>query len=75
MRSGKRPARHRDVAQSRAQPNATDGQFTQCGCTAPNAYIERFNGTFRAEMPDAHPLESFDQARAVTEQWIPVYGE
>jgi putative transposase len=61
--------------QAWVEANGIEWQFTRPGCPAQNAYIERFNGTFRVEVLDAYQFESLDQARTVTEQWIPVYNE
>jgi len=75
MRSDNGPEFRSHVVQAWAKSNGIEWQFTQPGCPAQNAYIERFNGTFRVEVLDAYQFESLDQARAISEQWIPVYNE
>jgi putative transposase len=40
-----------------------------------NAYIERFNRTYREEVLDAHLFDSIEQVREITERWIPEYNE
>ncbi|MGA9827820.1 MAG: integrase core domain-containing protein [Rhodanobacteraceae bacterium] len=49
--------------------------FTQPGCPAQNAYIERFNGTYRNEVLDAHQFRTLSQARRVSEAWRTIYNE
>jgi putative transposase len=61
--------------QAWAKSSGIEWQFKHPGCQAQNAYIERFNGTFRVEVLDASQFESLDQTRAISEQWIPVYNE
>jgi len=39
-----------------------------------NAYIERFNGTFRREVLDAHIFTSIRQVRQVVEEWLMEYN-
>lgn len=75
MRSDNGPEFRSNVVQAWAKSNGIDWQFTQPGCPAQNAYIERFNGTFRLEVLDAYQFESLDQARVISKQWIPVYNE
>ena len=36
---------------------------------------ERFNGTYRLEVLDAHQFRNLDDARTVTEKWLVVYNE
>lgn len=58
-----------------AREKGVKWQFTQPGCPAQNAYIERFNGTYRAEVLNAYRFESLSQARRTTEEWMKIYNE
>lgn len=40
-----------------------------------NAYIERFNRTYRTEILDAHLFSSIEHVREVTEHWLGEYNE
>jgi len=40
-----------------------------------NAFVERFNRTYREEVLDAHLFDSIAQVRDLTESWIPQYNE
>ncbi len=40
-----------------------------------NAYIERFNRTFRHDVLDAYVFESLRQVREITRYWITAYNE
>lgn len=73
IRSDNGPEFRSHVVKAWAEENNIDWQFESPGCPAQNAYIERFNGTFRDEVLDPYRFESLDQARAICEQWIPVY--
>jgi putative transposase len=75
MRSDNGPEFRSHIVQAWANANGIAWQFTQPGCPAQNAYNERFNGTFRVEVLDAYQFECLDQARAISELWIPVYNE
>src|SRR5262249_271232 len=39
-----------------------------------NAFIERFNRTFREEVLDASLFDSLDQVRAIAEAWLAIYN-
>ncbi len=39
-----------------------------------NAYIERFNRTYRQEVLDAYLFESIEEVRAVSEHWLLTYN-
>jgi len=40
-----------------------------------NAYIERFNRTYRSEVLDAHVFDDLDQVREITADWLRKYNE
>jgi putative transposase len=40
-----------------------------------NAYIERFNRTFRTEVLDAYLFNSIEQVQAIADDWLTQYNE
>jgi len=40
-----------------------------------NAYIERFNRTYRDEVLSAYPFESTEQVQQITDDWLIEYNE
>ena len=48
--------------------------YIQPGKPDQNAYIERFNRTYRTEVLNAHCFESIADLRAATDAWLQVYN-
>ena len=75
IRSDNGPEFRSEVLQAWARDRNIRWDFIQPGCPAQNAYIERFNGTYRVEVLDANQFQSLEQARTVTEEWLAIYNE
>ncbi len=55
--------------------NHVELRYIQPGKPNQDAYIERFNRTFRHEVLDAYVFESLRQVRQITRDWIYEYNE
>jgi putative transposase len=75
IRSDNGPEFRSETVQTWAKANNIRWDFIQPGCPAQNAYVERFNGTYRLEVLDANQFRTLDEARTATEEWLVVYNE
>ena len=50
-------------------------KFIQPGKPQQNAFVERFNRSYRHEVLNAHIFESLEQVREITEEWIQSYNQ
>ena len=58
-----------------AYANGVTLDFSRPGKPTDNAFIESFNGKFRAECLNAHWFMSLDDARRKMEEWLKDYNE
>jgi putative transposase len=58
-----------------AYQNGVKIDFSRPGKPADNAFVESFNGTFRAECLDAHWFNDLNEAKRIIEDWRQKYNE
>jgi putative transposase len=58
-----------------AYQNGAKIDFSRPDKPTDNAFVESFNGTFRAECPDAHWFADLDEAKELIESWRWKYSE
>jgi putative transposase len=74
FRSDNGPEFISQALQDWCQDQSIDLCWIEPGKPTQNAYIERFNGTFRREVLDAHIFTSIGQVRQVVEVWLVEYN-
>ncbi len=62
------------IAKLWSQANEIDFKYIQPGKPSQNAYIERFNRTYRGKVLDAYLLDNLDEVREVTVNFINDYN-
>lgn len=63
-----------NIAEVWSRVNEINFAYIQPGKPTQNAYIERFNKTYRNQILDAYIFESLEEIRSVTEEWVRDYN-
>ena len=64
-----------DVFKNWTIKNNISLQYIQPGKPAQNAYIERFNRTYREDILDIHLFDNLKEVKNITNNWIKIYNE
>ena len=62
------------LAKAWSNANEIEFKYIQPGKPAQNAYIERFNRSYRQHVLDVYMFDTIDEVREVSQQWIDEYN-
>ena len=62
------------LAQSWSEANEIEFKYIQPGKPTQNAYVERFNKSYRGGVLDAYLFDNIDEVREVTQIWVDDYN-
>jgi putative transposase len=62
------------IAEAWSRTNDIEFKYIQPGKPMQNAYIERFNKTYRQGILDAYLFNTLEEVRLITEEWIRDYN-
>ena len=74
IRSDNGPEFRSAEVQDWAQRRGVRWNFIEPGAPSQNAYIERFNGTYRHEVLDANRFDDLEEVTRLTQDWIEIYN-
>jgi len=63
-----------DVFTNWAKAHEITIDYIQPGCPYQNAYIERFNRTYRGDVLDAYIFQNLNEVKQLTQDWIEIYN-
>lgn len=63
-----------NIARQWSEANEIAFKYIQPGKPTQNAFVERFNKTYRENILDAYPFDTPDEVREVTHEWVEDYN-